>query len=99
MPVRADLTVAPVLAAFVEQEVLPGLGIEAGQFWTGVRTLLDWAVPENRRLLAVRDDLQARIDSWHVERKGQPYDVAAQRDFLKQIGWLIDAPAPYAIGT
>ncbi|MAL88160.1 MULTISPECIES: malate synthase G [unclassified Brevundimonas] len=99
MPVRADLTVAPVLAAFVEQEVLPGLGIEAGQFWTGVRTLLDWAVPENRRLLAVRDDLQARIDSWHVERKGQPYDVAAQRDFLKQIGWLIDAPAPFAIGT
>ena len=99
MPVRADLTVAPVLAAFVEQEVLPGLGIEAGQFWTGVRTLLDWAVPENRRLLAVRDDLQARIDSWHVERKGQPYDVAAQRDFLKQIGWLVDAPAPFAIGT
>ena len=99
MPVRADLTVAPVLAAFVEQEVLPGLGIEAGQFWTGVRTLLDWAVPENRRLLAVRDDLQARIDSWHVERKGQPYDVAAQRDFLKQIGWLVDAPAPFTIGT
>ena len=99
MPVRADLTVAPVLAAFVEQEVLPGLGIEAGQFWTGVRTLLDWAVPENRRLLAVRDDLQARIDSWHVERKDQPYDVAAQRDFLKQIGWLVDAPAPFAIGT
>ncbi|MDP3400677.1 MAG: malate synthase G, partial [Brevundimonas sp.] len=99
MPVRADLTVAPVLAAFLEEEVLPGLGMEAAGFWQGVRTLLDWAVPENRRLLAVRDDLQARIDSWHRDRKGQPYDVAAQRDVLKQIGWLVDGPAPFAIGT
>ncbi|MBU2166855.1 MAG: malate synthase G [Alphaproteobacteria bacterium] len=99
MPVRADLTVAPVLAAFVEDEVLPGLGIDADGFWQGVRGIFDWAVPKNRRLLAVRDDLQARIDSWHVERKGQPYDVAAQRDVLKQIGWLVDAPAPFTIGT
>ncbi|MFW2342894.1 malate synthase G [Brevundimonas sp.] len=99
MPVRADLTVAPVLAAFLEDEVLPGLGMEADVFWAGVRAVLVWAVPENRRLLAVRDDLQARIDSWHGERKGQPYDVAGQRDFLKEIGWLVDAPTPFAIGT
>lgn len=99
MPVRADLTVAPVLAAFLEEEVLPGLGMEAAGFWQGVSSILDWAVPENRRLLAVRDDLQARIDAWHVQRKGQPYDVAAQRDVLKQIGWLVDAPAPFTIGT
>ena len=99
MPVRADLTVAPVLAAFLEEEVLPGLGMEVAGFWQGVRTLLDWAVPENRRLLAVRDDIQARIDSWHGDRKGQPYDVAAQHDVLKQIGWLVDAPAPFTIAT
>ncbi len=99
MPVRADLTVAPILAAFVEDEVLPGLGIDGGEFWSGVRALLDWAEPENRRLLAVRDDLQARIDAWHRDRKGQPYDVAAQRDFLKQIGWLAKAPAPFTVGT
>ncbi|WP_226635105.1 malate synthase G [Brevundimonas poindexterae] len=99
MPVRADLTVAPILAAFVEDEVLPGLGIDGGEFWSGVRALLDWAEPENRRLLAVRDDLQARIDTWHRDRKGQPYDVAAQRDFLKQIGWLAKAPAPFTVGT
>ena len=99
MPVRADLTVAPILAAFVEDEVLPGLGIDGGEFWSGMRALLDWAEPENRRLLAVRDDLQARIDAWHRDRKGQPYDVAAQRDFLKQIGWLAEAPAPFTVGT
>ena len=98
MPVRADLTVAPALAAFLEDEVLPGLGMEAAGFWQGVRSILDWAIPENRRLLAVRDDLQARIDAWHIERKG-PYDVGAQRDFLKQIGWLVDEPAPFSIGT
>ena len=99
MPLRADLTVAPVLAAFLEDEVLPGLGIEADGFWQGVQGILDWAAPENRRLLAVREDLQARIDAWHVEHRGGPYDVAATDHFLKQIGWLTDAPAPFTIGT
>ena len=99
MPVRADLSVASVLADFLENEVLPGLGMEAPGFWHGVRRILDWAEPENRRLLAVRDDLQARIDAWHRDRKGQPYDVAAQRAFLKQIGWLAEAPAPFTVGT
>jgi len=99
MPVRADLTVAPVLAALLEEEVLPGLGMETAGFWQGVRSILDWAVPENRRLLATRDDLQAQIDAWHGHGKGQPYDVASQRDFLKQIGWLAEAPAPFTIGT
>ena len=99
MPVRADLSVASVLADFLENEVLPGLGMEAPGFWHGVRRILDWAEPENRRLLAVRDDLQARIDAWHRDRKGQPYDVAAQRAFLKQIGRLAEAPAPFTVGT
>ncbi|WP_370237927.1 malate synthase G [Brevundimonas sp.] len=99
MPVRADLSVASVLADFLENEVLPGLGMEAPGFWHGVRRILDWAEPENRRLLAVRDDHQARIDAWHRDRKGQPYDVAAQRAFLKRIGWLAEAPAPFTVGT
>ena len=99
MTPRAGLQVADDLAAFIETEVLPGLDIEADRFWTGAAGVFARFAPENRRLLAVRDELQARIDAWHAERRGRPYDVAAATAFLRDIGYLVDEPAPFAIGT
>src|SRR6476469_6298729 len=99
MTPRAGLQVAEELAVFLEDEALPGTGIEAAAFWTGVAALFARFAPDNRRLLAVRDALQARIDGWHVQRRGQPYDVAAAAAFLRGIGYLADEPAPFAIGT
>ncbi|MEJ6788830.1 malate synthase G [Brevundimonas sp. BR2-1] len=99
MTPRAGLQVADELAAFIEAEALPGTGIEPDAFWTGVAALLARFAPENRRLLAVREDLQARIDAWHLERRGRPYDVAAATAFLREIGYLTDEPARFAIGT
>ncbi len=99
MTPRAGLQVAQELADFVEQEVLPGIGLEADRFWTGAAELLAWAAVENRALLNVRDDLQARIDDWHVTRAGQPQDPAATVRFLTEIGYLVPEPAPFAIAT
>ncbi|MDI1325713.1 MAG: malate synthase G [Brevundimonas sp.] len=99
MTPRAGLQVAHELAAFIEGEALPGTGLEPDAFWTGVAAVFNRFAPENRRLLAVRDDLQARIDAWHAARRGQPYDVPAATAFLRDIGYLIDEPAPFAIGT
>ncbi|MDP3802897.1 malate synthase G [Brevundimonas sp.] len=96
---RSTLTVSSALAAFLESEVLPGLGLDAGVFWTGVADIFTRFTPANRRLLAVRDDLQARIDAWHAQHRGQPYDVPAATAFLREIGYLADEPAPFAIGT
>ncbi|HVL41678.1 MAG TPA: malate synthase G, partial [Brevundimonas sp.] len=99
MTPRAGLQVADELAAFLDAEALPGTGIEPDAFWTGVAAIFARFAPENRRLLAVRDDLQARIDAWHLARRGQPYDVSAATAFLREIGYLVDEPAPFAIGT
>nr|WP_082572493.1 malate synthase G [Brevundimonas sp. Root1423] len=99
MTPRAGLQVADELAAFLESEALPGTGIEQEAFWTGVAAVFARFAPENRQLLAVRDDLQARIDAWHVQRRGQPYDVAAATAFLREIGYLAEEPAPFAIDT
>ncbi|MFN7129521.1 MAG: malate synthase G [Brevundimonas sp.] len=96
---RAGLKVAAELVALIEQEVLPGLGLDAAGFWSGAAQVFDRFAPENRALLARRDDLQARIDAWHAERRGQPYDVAASQTFLREIGYLVEEPAPFAIGT
>ena len=99
MTPRAGLQVDEQLAAFIETEVLPGLDLDADRFWTGAADVFARFAPENRRLLAARDDLQARIDAWHAERRGRPHDVAAATGFLREIGYLAPEPAPFAIGT
>jgi malate synthase len=96
---RAGLKVAAELVALIEQDVLPGLGLDAAGFWSGAAQVFDRFAPENRALLARRDDLQARIDAWHAARRGQPYDVAASQTFLREIGYLVEEPAPFSIGT
>ncbi len=96
---RAGLKVAEELAIFIEAEVLPGLGIEANGFWTGVADIFARFTPENRALLARRDELQAQIDAWHGARKGQPHDAAATESFLRDIGYLVPEPGPFQVGT
>lgn len=96
---RAGLGVAPELAAFVEAEVLPGLAIEPDGFWAGVAEVFGRFAPENRGLLATRDDLQARIDDWYRGRRGQPNDPAVTEGFLREIGYLVEEPAPFQITT
>ncbi len=99
MTPRAGLMVADELAAFIEGEALPGTGIGAEAFWAGTAAIFERFGPLNRRLLARRDELQARIDAWHLERRGQPYDVAAAEAFLRDIGYLVPEPAPFTVGT
>lgn len=96
---RAGLKVAGELIALIEQDVLPGLGLDATAFWSGAAAIFERFAPENRALLERRDALQAQIDDWHRARLGQPYDVAASQTFLKEIGYLVEEPAPFTIGT
>ncbi|MBC7987013.1 MAG: malate synthase G [Sphingomonadaceae bacterium] len=96
---RGALSVASVLAAFVEEEALPGTGIEAHDFWAGAGAIFARFAPENRALLETRDAMQSRIDEWHKERRGKAIDPAEYQAFLREIGYLVPEPAPFAIGT
>lgn len=96
---RAGLAVAEELAAFIENQALPGTGIEADAFWSGMAAIFSRFAPENRVLLARRDELQAKIDAWHVARRGQPHDAAAYQAFLREIGYLVAEPAPFRVAT
>jgi malate synthase len=87
---KHGLKVAPALVRFLEEEALPGTGIDADAFWRAAAVLFETLAPENRALLAVRDDLQARIDA-RPEASGDP-------DFLRGIFYLADEPPPFAIG-
>jgi malate synthase len=96
---RAGLQVDAQLARFLEDEALPGTGIEAGRFWDGFAGLLRDFAPQNRALLAKRDALQAQIDAWHIARRGQPHDHAAYKSFLTEIGYLLPEGPDFTIET
>ncbi|MBV9842035.1 MAG: malate synthase G [Sphingomonadaceae bacterium] len=96
---RAGLSVAPALAAFIEERALPGTGIGADAFWTGAADIFARFAEENRTLLARRDVLQAEIDAWHQARRGAAIDPAEYQAFLRSIGYLAPEPAPFAIAT
>lgn len=96
---RAGLQVDAVLARFLEDEALVGTGIDAGTFWSGFAGLLAEFAPQNRALLARRDALQAKIDAWHLARRGQPHDHAAYKAFLTEIGYLLPEGPAFSIET
>ncbi|WP_170002276.1 malate synthase G [Pseudopontixanthobacter vadosimaris] len=96
---RAGLKVDPQLASFIEDEVLAATGRDAEEFWSGFARLLENFAPRNRKLLATREDLQARIDEWHRQRRGQRHDADAYRAFLTEIGYLVPEPGAFTIGT
>ena len=86
------LQVASVLHRFIEDEVLPGTGIESSAFWQGFDAIVADLAPRNIALLAERDRLQAELDTWHQAHPGPITDMAAYRQFLETIGYLVPAP-------
>ncbi len=95
----AGLDVAEVLAKFIAEEALPGLGVDPDRFWGGFAQLLSDFAPRNRALLDVREDLQTQIDAWHVARRGKPIDPAEYRAFLESIGYLLPEGPAFHIDT
>ncbi len=96
---RSDLNVAPELAAFIEDKALPGTGVATADFWTGFSALVHDLGPKNRDLLAKRAAIQAQIDAWHVDRRGQSHDAEAYTAFLREIGYLVPEGADFEIET
>jgi len=82
------LSVASVFHEFVETELLPAIGFDPATFWSGVETIISDLTPVNRELLKIRDDIQAKIDDWHLSRPGSDWDHAEYVEFLTDIGYL-----------
>jgi len=95
---RNGLTIDDALAAFIETEALPGTGVSVDHFWSGFAALVGEHRTRNRMLLNKRDQLQARIDAWYAAANGV-FDAAAHENFLREIGYLVGAPAPFEIET
>jgi malate synthase len=90
---RHRLQVAADLDRFINEQALPGTGVDENAFWAGVDALFHDLTPKNRQLLEERDTLQEKLDVWHRENPGPVTDMPGYRRFLKEVGYLAEAPA------
>ncbi len=96
---RSGLQVDTVLAEFIEGKALPGTGVTADTFWDGLSRMVSELGPKNRDFLAKREQVQAQLDAWHVDRKGQDHDANAYKAFLREIGYLVEEGDDFQIET
>ncbi|MBT0585698.1 malate synthase G [Alteromonas oceanisediminis] len=94
---RGKLAIAQSLYDFIEQSALPGSAISSDDFWTGFESVLSEFTPQNKALLAKRDDLQQRIDDYHQQR--DTIEPNAYKQFLIDIGYLVPSPDDVEITT
>src|SRR5208282_1862818 len=94
-----DIDVDARLYRFVNDEAMPGTGMDAAAFWRGFAALVRRLAPRNAQLLERRDLLQSQIDDWHRRHPGANFDPAAYQAFLRDIGYLTAEPAAFCVTT
>ena len=92
------LQVANELYRFINEEAIPGTGINKTKFWAGVDSL-DSRTREYWDLVAKRDVIQAKIDGYHKARQGQTHDHVNYKAFLQDIGYLLPEPQNVTVST
>ncbi|MGV3493103.1 MAG: malate synthase G [Ramlibacter sp.] len=86
------LEVDTALKRFLDEQVLPAVGVDGAKFWQGFDAIVRDLSPKNAALLAERDRLQGELDAWHKKNPGPVKDMAAYRGFLEKIGYLVPHP-------
>ena len=94
-----SLSIDPALEALVREEIIPGLGLDAEDFWNSFSQILNDLTPRNRELLEKRDRIQQQIDDWHLNRMEKPHDPQAYQEFLRSIDYLVPEGPDFKITT
>lgn len=96
---KSGIDFAASLVEFVEQKCLPNTGLDVDKFWQGAADIFKKFAPKNHALLAVRDDLQTKMDVWHKQNPGAITDMDGYLAFLTEIGYLVPEPEQFAVTT
>lgn len=91
-----SLQVDEQLFQFINNEVLPGTGINDQAFWNGFSSIVSELTPKNRHLLKKRDEMQQKIDNWHKEHS---FDFDQYKAFLKEIGYIESEADDFKVST
>ncbi len=93
------LEVAEELYRFIEDEALPGSLVDSAAFWTAAEAIITDLSGRRLELLATRATLQTQLDVFHQSNPGPVRDVERYEAMLREIGYLVHAPADFSITT
>jgi len=94
-----NLSVSGELLNFINNELLKGTKISPEKFWLGFDKAVHELTPRNKELIQIREDLQKRIDSWHIKNKGNKINLGEYKKFLKEIDYLKEVGPDFTIKT
>lgn len=92
------LNVDSGLYAFVNEQALPGTGIDQNKFWANLETLVMDLAPTNKALLEKRDELQAKMDEYY-KANSTNYNLEDYKKFLTDIGYLVPEGGKFSVDT
>ena len=94
-----NLSVSNDLLNFINNELLKDTNISPEKFWQGFDKAVHELTPKNKDLLLIREELQKKIDNWHIKNKGNEINLVEYKKFLKSIGYLKDVGLDFKIKT
>ena len=94
-----NLQISEELLKFVNDEAIPGTDLDVNKFWKGFDDAVHNLTPINKKLLKKRDDIQKKIDEWHLQKKGSNFNKDEYFNFLKSIGYIAEDQGDFEIET
>ncbi len=83
---------------FVNNEIIPGTGLDPNKFWKGFIDSANLLAIKNKALLAKRDSTQKKIDSWHSANKDN-FSLESYKNFLQEIDYIVEEQEDFKIET
>ena len=96
---KGNLKVSKSLDVLINEKVCDSINVTPQIFWDKFEEILNEFTPRNKALLEKRESLQKQIDEWHISKKGTDFDKEAYKDFLKEIGYLLEEGDDFSIET
>ena len=94
-----NLSVSDDLLNFIDNELLKDTEISPNKFWLGFDRAVHELAPRNKELIQTREDIQKKIDSWHIKNKGNEINLKEYKEFLKEINYLKEVGPDFKIKT
>ena len=94
-----NLKISKDLLSFINNELLKGIDISPDVFWFKFDEIIHELTPKNKKLIEKRNDLQKKIDDWHIQNKGTKIKLSEYKKFLKDIDYLKNEGPDFKIET
>ena len=94
-----NLKIDSELLEFINNEAIPKTGVEVNSFWPKFEESIHKLAAVNKKLLKTREEIQKKLDQWHLSKKGEKFNKEEYIKFLKSINYIVKEKEDFKIST